>query len=260
MPRRILKQVVYGGLYLAVLAAMAGALYFLKLKPSPSCFDGKRNGNELGVDCEGSCAKVCTPPDIRMPELVGPIRTITIPGSSGTASGVTVVQRIQNANTDFGVSKLPYRVAIFNRDRTASATVEGSASLYGGDVFQLVVPNIKPSGIGPFTAEVYLGTPTWTKSKDFVRPEVRVRDAKTTNETNLTVVRGIVVNQDIVSFPSLTISALFYDESEVLAGASRTILDRFGPQETREFSIFYPLIDHLDSTRTEVFLHPELRP
>ncbi len=34
-------------------------IYFIFLKPTPTCFDGIKNGQENGVDCGGNCLEIC---------------------------------------------------------------------------------------------------------------------------------------------------------------------------------------------------------
>ena len=32
---------------------------FTKIKPMPNCFDRRKNGNEVGIDCGGACVLQC---------------------------------------------------------------------------------------------------------------------------------------------------------------------------------------------------------
>lgn len=260
MSKRVLKQLAYGGFYLIVLLGLGGIVYVTNFKAAPSCFDRKQNGGELDVDCDGPCAKVCTPSSIRLPKVINFPQVITLRDSSGASLGVTVLARIENANADYAVRTLPYAVTIFDSGGTSRVTKSGDLTIYAGEIVHLLVPNIEPTGKGPFTATVSFGEPVWARAGSFLKPEVGLRDTRTVNENRFTVARGIAVNQGVLVIPALTVTALFYDSSGVLAGASKTVLQDIEPQEARPFSVFYPLIENIDIRKTEVLLHPERTP
>ena len=44
---------------LAFFLIIAGIISFALFYEEPTCFDGKRNGNEIGIDCGGSCELLC---------------------------------------------------------------------------------------------------------------------------------------------------------------------------------------------------------
>ena len=52
---RLLKQFLYGFFYLAILVSLIWLVYSFEFKPAPNCFDGKKNQEETGIDCGGSC-------------------------------------------------------------------------------------------------------------------------------------------------------------------------------------------------------------
>src|SRR3990167_3757647 len=53
------RQLAY---VIAMFTLLSGALYFgyrTFFYTAPTCFDGMQNGEEAGVDCDGSCEKIC---------------------------------------------------------------------------------------------------------------------------------------------------------------------------------------------------------
>src|SRR3989338_1414996 len=53
------RQLAY---VIAMFTLLSGALYFgyrTFFYTAPTCFDGMQNGEEAGVDCYGSCEKIC---------------------------------------------------------------------------------------------------------------------------------------------------------------------------------------------------------
>src|ERR1700722_5783343 len=60
LPWRLRRWALYGGS--AAFVVLLIALWFiwrLFFSTPPSCFDGKQNGGETGIDCGGPCALLC---------------------------------------------------------------------------------------------------------------------------------------------------------------------------------------------------------
>ena len=136
MPRRV-KQVVYGILYLVIVGAIATGIYFLFLKPAPSCFDGIQDEGETGIDCGGPCAKLCIPSNIAP---IVPLGAVTI--FSPLAGHVTVLAELENTNTDFAANSFDYVVTLYGADGSSTvANIPGSSFAYAAETKYLVVPN-----------------------------------------------------------------------------------------------------------------------
>jgi len=52
---RILKQLGYGSLYLAIIMVFVVGIYSVTVREDPTCFDNIQNQSEEGVDCGGDC-------------------------------------------------------------------------------------------------------------------------------------------------------------------------------------------------------------
>ena len=68
------------------------------IAPTPTCFDGKQNQGELGVDCSGPCQKICLAE--ALPVRVLWVRPFKV--AEGVYSGVAYVS---NPNPGFMVKK-----------------------------------------------------------------------------------------------------------------------------------------------------------
>lgn len=53
------KKLKYTGWFLLLAAVVVGTAVFFLVYDEPTCFDGKRNGDEAGIDCGGSCPTLC---------------------------------------------------------------------------------------------------------------------------------------------------------------------------------------------------------
>src|SRR3989338_6228133 len=82
--------------------------YFLFYKP-PTCFDGKQNSDEKGVDCGGGCATLCRSQYLD-PNIIW---TRVIKVKSGLYN---VLAYIENPNIDAGADSISYVFRIKDND------------------------------------------------------------------------------------------------------------------------------------------------
>ena len=58
-PWAFFRQLQYGTAFIAMVSLFAVVIFFTKFYQPPNCFDLVQNGNEGGVDCDGSCVRMC---------------------------------------------------------------------------------------------------------------------------------------------------------------------------------------------------------
>ncbi|OGY98536.1 MAG: hypothetical protein A2855_00895 [Candidatus Liptonbacteria bacterium RIFCSPHIGHO2_01_FULL_57_28] len=254
---RHVKQLIYGVFYLILLTAFVGGIYSWA-KPVPTCFDGRQNRDETGVDCGGRCAKVCVPAAIASLVQNGEPKLVLLVTSADTGPAavprVSVVSEIRNPNQDFGASKFDYVFKIYDPSGAEIASFPDSSYIYPGEIKRIVLLNkTLPAGSSPAAARLILQSPLWVPLERFPRPKLSIQTVNTTEERGNLVVKGTLVNQDSVDFQTVEVTALYYDQGGAVVGVSGTGLGNVSPGESREFSIFHPVIQNAVSERTQVF-------
>ncbi len=58
-PWAFFRQLQYGTAFIAMWSLIAVVIYLTNFYQPPNCFDGFQNGNEGGIDCDGSCVRMC---------------------------------------------------------------------------------------------------------------------------------------------------------------------------------------------------------
>src|SRR3989338_7543276 len=53
------RQLSYIGILILFFGIFAFLIIYPGSKETPTCFDGRQNGTETGVDCGGTCARAC---------------------------------------------------------------------------------------------------------------------------------------------------------------------------------------------------------
>lgn len=103
------RRMMYGSGFLVLFAVVTAGLFFLFGYQEPTCFDESKNGIEAGVDCGGSCVRICSadtlPPTERW------VRAFRI-----TEGLYNAVAYVDNRNLTAGVAELAYTIRLYDRD------------------------------------------------------------------------------------------------------------------------------------------------
>jgi hypothetical protein len=255
MSRRV-KQVVYGILYLVIIGLIITGVYFLFLKPTPSCFDNIQNQGETGVDCGGPCAKLCIPTNIAP---VVPLGAVTI--FSPLAGHVTVLAELENTNSDFAASSFNYVVTLYGADGSSVvANVPGSSFAYAAETKYLVLPNEDvPASVS--RATIAVSDIQWVPSAQLgLVPQFAFTNVTgTVATTGYATVSGNITDRDVSSFNNVIVVAIFKNSAGMLIGASQTELDSLASNATQDFSISYPATasSSVDISETELHAYAE---
>lgn len=169
-PRRI-KQIIFGILYACFFLLVVSGIYFLFLKPTPSCFDNKQNGDETGVDCGGSCIP-CEQ------KYAQPLKENWIKNFSNGENKIILVAEIKNPNLNYAASDFVYTFDVFNKGGYKILTAPDHSFIYTSELKYLLQPiDMKPNDFG--RAELGFSNYVWKSKNDFLKPNVVLKEFKT---------------------------------------------------------------------------------
>lgn len=251
---RLIKQLVYGFFYLMVFGGVVVFAYYFLIRPAPSCFDGKQNQDEAGVDCGGVCAKVCIPIDNR------PIETVIPAQGFAPAPGIfAVIARIQNPNLTVGAATFSYEFTIYDT-QDHQFHLSGKSYAYAGEakyITALVTDGSIPvSPVRISHIDTTISNVVWVSAGQFVKPVLRLQDFTTTVEADRIRVDGKIINDDPLVLSRVPVIAFFYGRFNQLVGFAQTTVDAVGPNETRPFTLIHPLLPDFISSSTQVVVTP----
>ncbi len=245
------KQLLYGIFYLAFWVAVSTGVYYMFVKPVPTCFDNIQNQDEEGVDCGGTCsqARMCLP-DL---EPIRADRAKVLPlALSASSTRISLIVEIGNPNLDWAVNRFSYVFNVYDTSGAKVGSFAGSSYIYAGEVKYLSLPNEIIEGVPELAyAEIEIAEPRWRKAKDFPKVEAAVVIIKTDVLPTVTA-RGTVANSASVPVAA-ELTAVFYNNQNDIIGVSGTVLDRLAAGEAREFAIFHPAMNDIAPERTRVF-------
>jgi hypothetical protein len=256
MNLRRTKQFIYGALYAIIWFGICAAVYARYLSPAPSCFDNIQNQGELGVDCGGPCATVCIPKDIH---AISPLGAPSIFFSS--PGHYTLLAEVANTNPGFAARSFDYHFDLYDASGNIFASIPGKSFAYSGEVKYLIAPNLAIATSVDHTALV-VSNPDWVAAAALgLVPQFKNPLPVMGNlfSSSTITVKGRLVNGDISVFTNILIIGIFRGANGNPLGASQTIIDRLGPNETQDFSVMYPSGQAIDPLQTQFYAYA-LRP
>ncbi len=221
--RRLFYLTIVAGVVLLLVVIPS----FFLLYEAPTCFDGRQNGDERGVDCGGSCRLLC--PLDQSPPLVRWARLVRV--SDGFYSGVAM---IENSNINAQAKNVAYRMTVYDSFGVSLGERVKRIDIPSQSVFPIFESAIKSTdGRVPSKIEVeFITEPVWEKVDGSLRPTLEVRNQSLQGTDSRPRLDASLVNTSpIVTLEDITVNALIYDANRSLIGASQTFVRYLDPDE-----------------------------
>lgn len=230
------KRFIFLLVFLVVVVVVGVPTYFLFYK-APTCFDGRQNSAEEGVDCGGSCQLLCTSTSL-------PLVTQGDPQVLKIANGVyEVVALIENSNTSAEVYRADYIFRIYDAVSSIPLRViEGSTFVPKGVEFAVfegpfnLVEGAQPSRA---TFEWKEETMVWRRNEE-ERPEIVVGGLSFSREAETPRLTALVENMSLEDVSNIDLVVLISDETGSVFAASKTFIDRLAPGGGQQVIFSWP--------------------
>lgn len=128
-PWAFFRQLQYGTAFIALCTLIATSVYFTKYYQPPNCFDGVQNGNEGGIDCDGSCVRMCA-------TSVTEPKTLWAESFKIFEGQYNAVAYIENKNKTASTKSLSYTFKLFEGEEVI-AKREGTTILPPDSVYPI---------------------------------------------------------------------------------------------------------------------------
>jgi hypothetical protein len=125
-------------IFFLIVFSVIGYLLYDALYEPPNCFDGKWNGDELGIDCGGSCELMCEF------QVLNPIINWT--RLFQVSPGVyNVLAYVENPNANAGIPQISYRFRVFDEENVLLQERRGSTEILPKSIIP-ILENTLPVG------------------------------------------------------------------------------------------------------------------
>jgi len=256
---RFLKQFLFGGALILIIAAAAVWIYRGSIFTAPTCSDGVQNQNEEGVDCGAICGISCEQKYLK--ELS--YSNVNIYRLGDFAS---VYFDLDNPNENFGLKNFKYKIDFYGFADKFLKSVEGESFIYPGqnkdsaggskkivEAGQRIIGDIK-------SVKISFSNIDWRPSSEFRSIKLENQNMKTGKDGDFYVMNGRI--KSLVSFeiPQVVINAFLKDFSGKVLGISKNELSKLLPFEEREYRVSVAIEEDLESSVdysiSEAFIYP----
>lgn len=227
------RRVQYGLGFLAFWGVVGVGVHFVYFNAQATCFDGVKNGKEEGIDCNGSCVRICafsvTPPQVVWAES---FRIID--------GQYNAVAYIENKNIDAATPALSYTFKLFDKNEViaerSGVTILPPNSIY--PVFEGRI--LTADGRVPTKTEIVL-TPAdlWQPAK-VGRNQFRTVDLELLSTDSRPRLNVELENTELSEARDVEVVATIFNRAGKPVTASQTSIDLFAARSNENIVFTWP--------------------
>lgn len=213
------RKLAYGGGLFIVVASILGIILFQLTKVTPTCFDSKKNGDEVGVDCGGGCLQYCAN-ELAQPKVRW-VRSFEI--SPGV---VHVIAYIEHSYPGAAARKATYQFKLYDA-KNSLITERSGSTMIGPMGRSAIVETLVQTGNSTVAVPRFSFTePVPWEKVDPTFSQVSIKTDRTFLEqfdggTRLT---ATLENKNRFSFADMEVVAILYDNRDNAVTASKTLV------------------------------------
>lgn len=205
-----------------MLIFIGGATIFLwpYFNREPTCFDGKQNGDETGIDCGGSCLLVCTAENYRLVTLWA--RAFPV-----TDGNYNLMAYIENQNRESGISRINYEFRAYDENNIFLGRKDGTTFITSNDRTAIFEPGLVAGNRVPSRVDFsFTSAPVWIRVNREQRNalSVSVEDKVVSNVFTSPKVTANVVNNTLIDMKNVDVVAILYDDLNNVINVSKTFV------------------------------------
>ena len=212
------RKSLYGGGVVAFLLLVTIVPLYLHFYKAPTCFDNVLNGNEQGIDCGGSCEKLCQ--NSFFSPLVKWTRFEKVaPGIYNEAAYII------NPNTEGEAARIPYRITLYDDKGVMIIEKTGFVTLPPHRNTLAFQGNVSVGSRIPARALFeFMGTPVWYKKTDPLS-KLTVSEKKYVDDSSGSTFSVLLNNEGILPLRNISVYVILSDKDGNALGFSKTAID-----------------------------------
>lgn len=227
--------------YLSFVLLFVGFILFLLLSPiifkKPTCFDGKQNQEETGIDCGGPCSLVCKQ------ETIAPV-VLWSRAFPVIANSHNLVAFVENRNKDAGVVSASYEFRVYDSNNKLLGRRQGKTFIPPNQQFAIFESRFDAgaSTLKSVTFE-FLPPLTWVKKQPTLQSlPIRVSNIIFDDNPETPTLSAIINNDSFYDLPEFEVVAILYDINNNAINASKTKKDRLANNSSLPVYFTWPEI------------------
>ena len=217
----------YAIITITIIVLAVGVPSFFTFYKAPTCFDGKQNGGEGGVDCGGSCQKLCSSSFVPVPPANWVRMKEVAPGV------INVAAYVVNPNPRGTAKNVPYKIDFLDSQGITLDTVTGTLTLPPGRNTLAFQSGIK-TGAREIARAVFklTGNPDWYLGDDPLSMLETSNKDYVDNQDGVSSLEVTFTNKSSNPITNFSVYAILKDKDDNVIDFSKTIVDEVSPHST----------------------------
>lgn len=221
-----------GGLGLFVILILVG-VYFVYFQQAPTCFDGRQNGDERGIDCGGACSRVCVA-DAQEP------RVAWAQAFRVTEGMYNAVAYVENRNINVGTPELSYTFSLFDESGALITTRSGTTFLPPDSTYPVFESRIAVGNQVPARTFLEIAPVTNWQNTSITRDQFEVRERTLRSADSAPRLDTRIFNTTLRAVEDVEVVATIFDRSGNALTASQSVVPRFDSRSEASVVFTWP--------------------
>ncbi|HMP67660.1 MAG TPA: FxLYD domain-containing protein [Candidatus Paceibacterota bacterium] len=232
-------------LFTFFILVLLGVYLFIIYSVEPTCFDNKRNGDETGVDCGGSCKLICDGQAIE-PIIHWSRYFEIIPGF------YNAVAYIENLNSDSGVNSAQYKITLYDSKNFPLETRVGTIRIRPREIIPIFEPALNTGQLIPVRSTFeFTNNLVWEKMQPRDR-YLQITKQRFFEVDGLPRISAEITNTSINRANNISIIVVVYDSDSNTITTSSTLVETLNKDETKQFVYTWPQKFPREMSRFEI--------
>ena len=225
------RQLAVFAVFAAVILLIVGGLIYY-FRPEPTCFDNRKNQDEEGIDCDGSCA----PCSEKIHDLTI-LWTRFFPTRQGVFDAAAL---LENGNQFLKTGKFVYTFKLYDENNVLIAIRENSTFILPGEKFLIFEPNILAENRVPKRALLEPRGVAWEAGEarplkiDILKKDILLQDPSSPR------LEIKIQNKENQIYKNIEIGAVLLGQEGEVLGVSKTLLDSLDIGEEQNIVFTWP--------------------
>jgi len=239
------RQAVYLMIIVVVLLIIFGKPIYNFFNREATCFDRKRNGTELGVDCGGGCTKVCS----ATAEAPISLWSRSFEVRKGVYNSIAM---IENPNVGAGAKDVSYifklfddkNILVYERKGKTNIPAQARFPIFEGSIF--TGERVPRRTFFEFSKNI-----DWVKEEN-PRSDLKIKEQKTTNLDSSPRIEVEIENRGLNKIENVEIFAIIYDMVDNAISGSKSLIESIDSDETKLIIFTWPEVFGSPVGRVEI--------
>jgi len=225
------KKIIYFFVAFGLVAIVALPLVYL-FYPRSSCTDGRRNQDEEGVDCGGSCKKVCE--NKPSPLIVNWKRPFKV------ADGVySATAYVTNPNFGIAAASVSYKFKLYDERNILVGERSGVTTIPPNGDYPVFEGLITVGNRVPAQASFeFTSLPAWINVIE--QPSLQIKNKNFSDPDSLPRLSVELVNDGVSAISDISAVVIIYDSDGIAMAASETFVGTIAGESSKEILFTWP--------------------